>query len=92
MLQDVRENGELMEFLALIGSFDYISISYLMSIVSDSFKYMNYIDELYYRGICEYVGVLREYIRVNDTIRDYLQRSEYKISKAHEQRLKEKCT
>lgn len=89
MLQDVRENEELMEFLALIGSFDYISISYLMSIVSDSFKYMHYIDELYYRGICEYVGVLREYIRVNDTIRDYLQRSEYKISKAHEKRLKE---
>ena len=89
MLQDIRDNTELMEFLALIGSFDYISINYLLSIVSDSSKYMSYIDKLYYRGICEYVGVLREYIRVNDTIRDYLQRSEYKLSKTHEKKMKE---
>ena len=89
LLQDMKDNEDLMEFLALIGSFDYISISYLMSIVSDFSKYMKYIDELYNRGICEYVGVLREYIRVNDTIRDYLQRSEYKISKECEKKLKE---
>ena len=50
---------------------------------------MKYIDELYYRGICEYVGVLREYIRVNDTVRNYLQRSEYKISDIHEKKLQE---
>ena len=89
MMQDIKDNGELMELLALLASFDYISISYIMSIVSDSSKYMQYIDELYYRGICEYVGVLREYIRVNDTIRNYLQRSEYKISEAHEKVLQE---
>lgn len=89
LLQDIRDNKELMEFLALIGSFDYVSISYLLSLVSDSIKYMQFIDELFYRGICEYVGVLREYIRVNDTIRDYLHRSEYKISKDCEKRLKE---
>ena len=84
MMQDIREDKDLMEFLALLASFDYISISYIMSIVIDSSKYMQYIDELYYRGICEYVGVLREYIRVNDTVRNYLQRSEYKISVIHE--------
>lgn len=89
MMQDIRENKELMEFLALLASFDYISISYIISIVIDSSKYMQYIDELYYRGICEYVGVLREYIRVNDTVRNYLQRSEYKISDIHEKRLQE---
>lgn len=89
MMQDIRENEELMEFLALLASFDYISISYIMSIVSDSSKFMQYIDELYYRGICEYVGVLREYIRVNDTVRNYLQRSEYKISDIHEKKLQE---
>lgn len=89
LLQDMRNNEELMEFLALIASFDYISISYLMSIVVEPSKHMQYIDELYNRGICEYVGVLREYIRVNDTIRDYIQRSEYKISKECEKKLKE---
>ena len=91
MMQDIRENEELMEFLALLASFDYISISYIMSIVSDSSKFMKYIDELYYRGICEYVGVLREYIRVNDTVRNYLQRSEYKISDIHEKKTSRKC-
>lgn len=89
MMQDIRENEELMEFLALLASFDYISISYIMSIVSDLPKYMQYINELYYRGICEYVGVLHEYIRVNDTVKNYIQRSEYKISDMHEKKLRE---
>lgn len=89
MMQDIRSNEKLMEFLALLGSFDYISISYIMSIVSDATQYMQYIEELYSRGICEYVGTLHEYIRVNDTIRNYLQRSEYRISPLHERKLKE---
>lgn len=89
MLQDIRENQDLMEFLVLISSFDYISISYVISLTSDAEKYTEYIETLYYRGICEYVGVLQEYIRVNDTIKDYLQRSEYKIAEEHQNKLKE---
>lgn len=89
MLHDIRKNQEKMEFLVLISSFDYISISYIISLVSDTQKYTQYIEEFYYRGLCEYVGVLQEYIRVNDTIKDYLQRSEYKISEEHQNKLKE---
>lgn len=89
MMQDIRENQEVMEFLALLASFDYVSVSYIMSIVSDLPKYMQYINELYNRGICEYVGVMREYIRVNDTVKNYIQRSEYKISEIHKRKLRE---
>ena len=88
MLQNFRNDSEKMEFLALLGSFDYISISYVLSIVADEKKYFSYIEEFYSNGICEYVGVLKEYIRVNDAIKDYLQRSEYKVSKEHMSRLK----
>lgn len=88
MLQNFRNNSEKMEFLALLGSFDYISISYVLSIVTEEKKYFSYIEEFYSNGICEYVGVLKEYIRVNDAIKDYLQRSEYKVSKEHMSRLK----
>ena len=88
MLQSFRNDDEKMEFLALLGSFDYISISYLLTIVDDTKKYLSYIEEFYSNGICEYVGVLKEYIRVNDTIKDYLQRSEYKVSKEHMNKLK----
>lgn len=88
MLQSFRNNAEKMEFLALLGSFDYISIGYLLTIVDENKKYLSYIEEFYSNGICEYVGVLKEYIRVNDTIKDYLQRSEYKVSKEHMNKLK----
>lgn len=88
MLQNFRNDSEKMEFLALLGSFDYISISYVLSIVTEEKKYFSYIEEFYSNGICEYVGVLKEYIRVNDAIKDYLQRSEYKVSKEHMSRLK----
>lgn len=83
MLQNLKNDMKKMEFLALLGSFDYISVSYILSIVKDENKYLSYIEEFYSVGICEYVGVLKEYIRVNDTIKDYLQRSEYKVSKEH---------
>lgn len=88
MLQNFRDNSEKMEFLALLGSFDYIGISYVLSIVGEDKKYLSFIEEFYSNGICEYVGVLKEYIRVNDTIKDYLQRSEYKVSKEHMDSLK----
>ncbi len=88
MLHNFKDNSEKMEFLALLGSFDYISTSYVLSIVGDEKKYLSYIEEFYFNGICEYVGVLKEYIRVNDTIKDYLQRSEYKVSKEHMTQLK----
>lgn len=89
MLQNFRNDSNKMEFLALLSSFDYISISYILSIVMEEEKYLSYIEEFYFNGICEYVGVLKEYIRVNDTIKDYLQRSEYKVSKEHTIRLKD---
>lgn len=91
MLQQLKNDNELMEFIALMCSFDCVSISMLMSIVSNEEKYKEYISKLYKHGICEYVGVLGEYIRVNDTIKDYIQRSEYNISNEHEIRLKEKA-
>lgn len=89
MLQDVRKDTELMDFLVLISSFDYISIGYILSVTSDINKYTQYVELLYNRGICEYVGALQEYIRVNDTVKDYLQRSEYRIVEKYQSKLKE---
>lgn len=88
MLKSFKDDSDKMEFLALLASFDYISISYVLAIVDEEKKYVSYIEEFYSNGICEYVGVLKEYIRVNDAIKDYLQRSEYKVSKDHMLKLK----
>ena len=78
-----------MDFLVLISSFDYIGIGYVLSMTSDAQKYTQYIELLYNRGICEYVGALQEYIRINDIIKDYLQRSEYRIAEKYQNKLKE---
>jgi tetratricopeptide (TPR) repeat protein len=83
MLKDIKEDKEKIEFLALLSSFDCIEVRYVLEIVKDEQKYSSFINEFYFEGICEYVGTLREYIRVNDSIKDYLQRSEYKMPKEY---------
>ncbi len=88
LLEEIKKNEEKMELLALLSSFDYITLSYINSIVSEEIT-RKYIDEFYLLGICEYSGLMKEYIRVNDTIKDYIQRSEYEISSEHKEKIRQ---
>lgn len=74
---------EKISFLALLSGFDYISLKFVNEIVEGDPKYIHYIDEFILKSICEYVGVLKEYIRVNETIKDYVTRNNYQIKDQH---------
>lgn len=89
IIAKIQHNKEKMEILALLSSFDYIGIGYIEKIVGSDEKYSSYINEFYSSGICEYVGVMKEYLRVNGTIKDYITRSEYKVSDKHLKKIQE---
>jgi len=89
MLIDMRNDKEKMEFLALLSSFDYIGIPYIKKIAGEDEKYTNYLGEFYASGICEYLGAMKEYIRVNEAIKDYITRSEFKVSDKYIIRMKQ---
>lgn len=68
-----------MEILTLLSSFDCISMNFIFQIIEDStFNHM-VISEFITKSICEYMGIDKEYIRVNETIKDYILRSSFKI-------------
>ena len=93
LLADFRDDKKTLEFLALLCQFDSIGINYLMSIISNNPDhrevYQDYLDKFLLQGICETVGSFQEYIRVNDSIKDYILRSDYKINSKHKQNILE---
>ena len=80
---------EKIEFLALLSSFDYIGTRFIIDIVGNEEKYIKYLGEFLSNAICEYVGTLKEYIRVNEVIKDYVQRNSYEINEKHKNKMKE---
>lgn len=87
MIKDIEQDKDKISFLALISSFDYISIKYIYDVVDNEKKYIKYIDEFISNAICEYVGVMKEYIRVNETIKDYVVRNNYQMDQKHRKKL-----
>jgi len=80
LLREFEEDDDIMSFLTMLASFDCISLNYIGELVDKNEKYLKYINKFLSIAICEYVGTLKEYIRVNETIRDYISRNDFKIS------------
>lgn len=89
MLKEYEDDEEKIAFLALLSAFDYIGNKFVFDIVGEKEIYNKYIGEFIASGICEYVGAMREYIRVNETIKDYVVRNNYSIKEKHKMRLRE---
>lgn len=87
MLQNFENDEDKKSLLALLSSFDYIGLKFIYEIVGDDEKYSKYINEFVSNAICEYVGVAKEYIRVNEVIKDYVVRSNYKIDDQHKKNM-----
>lgn len=69
-----RDKEELIDFLYLLSRFEFISFDFLYSIVEGA-EYASLVDELLADSVCDYVGADRDFIRLNDVIRDYASRN-----------------
>ena len=87
LLQGIKDNNDLMGLLLLLSSFDYVSVSFIMRVV-ESDDCAKWLETLHLYGITEYVGVLKEYVRVNDAIKDYVQRSANTIPETYSKKLR----
>ena len=83
LLRDIEKDDKRMSMLALLSRFDYISLTFICEIVEKDNQYVNMVEEFVSKSICEYVGALKEYIRVNEAIKDYISRSNYTINAKH---------
>ena len=67
-----------LDFLYLLSEFEFISLDILFSIVPEV-EYAAFLNEFIAGCICDYVGVEKEFVRLNDVIRDYVRRNRLKI-------------
>lgn len=78
VLAQYGNRQDVLDFLYLLSEFEFISSAFLYSIVSED-TYRPFLDEFVASAICDFVGIEREFIRLNDTIRDYVRRNRLQL-------------
>jgi len=76
-------------FLALLAKFDFIGYDLIFEVVGEDSFFKDLMNKFLASAICEYLGANKEYIRLNDAVRDYLLRSRYELLKEYANKLKE---
>lgn len=92
LLRKYEEEEQKINFLALLSKFDYISVDFLLEIVQNDAFIAEIIKNLYDESIIEYIGISREYLRLNDAIRDYIARLNLNIPKNYKENLEKHVT
>ncbi len=87
ILKKYEDNDNVMDFISLIAHFDFISHDFICDIVNDDDFVENTLDDLITTSVCEVIGAGKEYIRMNDAIRDYVRRTTFKIPDNYRKRI-----
>ena len=88
LVSSFLEDTKSYNLLALLAEFDFISIEFLNDFISLDNKYVDTLKELIISGICEHIGATKEYIRLNDSIKDYISRNRLKLPSEFEEIIK----
>lgn len=83
LLAQYSDGPKVLEILALISKYDAISITMLYEILSSTPEYISCYEKLYQESLFELEGVNREYVRLNEVVRNYISRSGAKILPEH---------
>jgi hypothetical protein len=78
-----KESKDL-EIIAFISKFDFISFDFLFSILKEQKIETDVINTLIEHSICEVFGKNQDFLRINDTIKDYILRQNTPISRENE--------
>jgi tetratricopeptide (TPR) repeat protein len=86
ILNRMRIDEKATDFLYLLSEFEFISLDSLFSIVSED-DYSGLLNEFIASSICDFIGIEKEYIRLNDTIRDFVRRNQLSLPEAFQDRV-----
>lgn len=78
LLRQYEGNSDAIDFIYLLSEFEFVGVSFLYEIVEEE-RYAPLLEELVTNLICDYVGPEKEYVRVNDTIRDLVRRNRLEL-------------
>lgn len=84
-----ESNQLILQTLKIFSESEFLSLNILEDIMQDDFKEIQkYVTELSDNFLIEFVGNTREYIRLNDSVKDYVQRLGYKLDEKYAANLK----
>ena len=83
LLEKHKDDPKVMHILALIAKYDAISINMLYEILDSTPEYISCYENLYQESLFELEGVNREYVRLNEVVRNYVLRSGAKVLVEH---------
>ncbi len=86
-LRKYDQNKKALEFIYFLSRFEFISVPFIFEIVDEA-EYSPLLDELVTHLVCDYIGVEREFIRINDTIRDLIQRNRLELPEFFKNKLR----
>ncbi len=87
ILAKYAEDEETTDLLYLLSQFEFISFDFLFSLVEEE-HYSPVIEQLLSESVCDYVGIEREFLRLNDAIRDYVRRNRLEMPERFQAKLK----
>ena len=88
LIKHYQENEEVLSVIRLIAQFEMISKELIINILGTE-NINNIIETLVTENICEYFGYDGQFIRINDSIRDYIKRNRLKIKEEYSLKIKE---
>lgn len=89
LLEKHAHNSKVFEILALVARYDAISINMLYDILEVTPGYIECYEVLFQESFFELEGVNKEYIRLNEVVRNYILRSGAKVCLPHRKKADE---
>jgi tetratricopeptide (TPR) repeat protein len=79
-VEGYRDDGDKFDLLVFLSWFEFVSLDFIFKIGEFlSVNYLPTLNEFIENGICQGIGTLGEYVRLNDVIRDYVARGSISI-------------
>jgi len=88
LIQHYRDNEEILSFIRLLAQFEIISLDFIFQIVNKNI-FSIILEQLVTENICEYFGYDGQFVRLNDSIRDYIIRNKVKLKEIYSKSIKE---
>jgi len=82
------EDEKAMDLLRLLSEFDFISYDLVVDLIDGDVGLINLLNTFSSNAICEFVGSNSEYIRLNDAVRDYINRSKRVLPQVFKDKIK----
>lgn len=88
IVDGLKDDKKSLEFLYFLSKFEFISFEFLFDIVDED-EYFPTLSSFILTSVCERLGSTGDYIRVNEVVRDFVQRSNFGIPVSFSNKLKE---